>query len=196
MVSTFDPKKTLVSKILWFIVLARKERTIVWTNVVSFENKEFSRNQCQLRIEEKPKFPLVWSCSHFLFNFVGPKILFRPSGSPKWIRSTCRGKPPGALEGLFSFGVSTLVTLDDNQHLPQLNFTDSALWTMTIWPLSVAEYDHQGFKVRKFKGGLETLFEFLLEGQGAPIHVLLHDEVTAKRHALFRSEHKMDPLTG
>ena len=61
--------------------------------------------------------------------------------------------------------------------------------------LTSEEYDNHGFKVRKCKGGLEILFEFLLEGQGAAIHVLLHNEVTAKRHALFRSEHKIDPLT-
>ena len=51
---------------------------------------------------------------------------------------------------------------------------------MTIGPLSVEEYDNQGFEVRKCEGGLETLFEFILEVQDTPIHVLLHNEVTAK----------------
>ena len=64
---------------------------------------------------------------------------------------------------------------------------------MTIWPFSLEENDNQSFEVGKCKEGLGTLFEFFLGGQGTPIQVLLPNEVTAKRHALFRSVHKMDP---
>ena len=103
---------------------------------------------------------------------------------------------PGFLERHCSFGMCTLVSLDDSQHLPQLNFTDTVLWTLTIWPFSVEENDNQSFEVAKCKGEMGTSFKFLLAGQGNPIHVLLYNEVTSKHHALSRSEHKLDPLTG
>ena len=160
--------------------------------------KAKSSQEINVSFELKKSQSFHWSghAPIFCSILLDPRFYFVPVEVPSGFAVHVEENLPGALEGLFSFGVSTLVSLDDSQHLPQLNFTDSALWTMTIWPLSVEEYDNQGFKVRKCKGGLETLFEFLLEGQGAPIHVLLHNEVTAKRHALFRSEHKMDPLTG
>ena len=103
MVSTFDPKKNISAQKYCDSMFWREKKEQYFEPMLSVLRR---RNQCQLRIEEKPKFPLVWSRSHFLFNFVGPKSLFCPSGNPKWIRSTCRGKPPrGSRRALFLWGV-------------------------------------------------------------------------------------------
>ena len=147
-------------------------------------------NSCPTRIEHKGMWPL----SVFVqFCWIQDSILSQRKSNKD--HSICRGKPPGD-ERLFSFKVCTLVSLNDSQHLPQLNFTDTVLWTLTKWPFSVEENDNQSFEVAKCKGETGTLFKFLLEDQGNPIHVLLYNEVTSKRHALSRSVHKLDPLTG
>ena len=127
---------------LWCLLLIRKKNiseqkysdSLLWREKKeqNFEPmmsvlKTKSSQETNVSCELKKSQSFHWSghapifCSVLLY----PRFYFVPVEVPSGFAVLVEENLP--LEGLFSFGVSTLVSLDDSQHLPQLNFTDSDL---------------------------------------------------------------------
>ena len=91
--------------------------------------KAKSSQEINVSFELKRSQSFHWSghAPIFCSILLDPRFYFVPVEVPSGFAVHVEESLPGALEGLFSFGVSTLVSLDESQHLHQLNFTDSAL---------------------------------------------------------------------
>ena len=128
MVSTFDPEKTLVSQNTVIHCFSEKKKEQNFEPMLSVL-KAKSSQEINVSFELKKSQSFHWSghAPIFCSNLLDPRFYFVPVEVPSGFAVHVEENLPGALEGLFSFGVSTLVSLDDSQHLPQLNFTDSAL---------------------------------------------------------------------
>ena len=128
MVSTFDPEKTSVSQNTKIHCFSEKKKEHNFEPMLSVL-KAKSSQEINVSFEVKKSQSFHWSghAPIFCSILLDPRFSFVPVEVPSGFAVHVEENLPGALEGLFSFGVSTLVSLDDSQHLPRLNFTDSAL---------------------------------------------------------------------
>ena len=108
------------------MVLAQKERK-KFDAMLSVSKDSSQEINVSFELKKSESFHRSGHTPIFSSILLDPRFYFVPVEAPIGFAVHVEKNLPGTLERLFSFRVSTLVSLDDSQHFPQLNFTDSTL---------------------------------------------------------------------
>ena len=115
MVSTFDPKKNISEQKYCDSLFWREKKEQYFEPMLSVL-KTKSSQEINVSFELKKSRSFHWSghAPIFCSILLDPRFYFVPVEVPSGFAVHVEESLPGALEELFSFGVSTLVSLDDS----------------------------------------------------------------------------------